>query len=157
MTKHTYVYVTYILSTPDKVWEALTDAKISASYWERENVSDWEVGSRWEHRLPGKSPDVVGEVLEAVRPRRLVTSWKVPGDEDNLDRTNRCVFDIEDAGGKVKLTVTHSDLGDQALKDVSGGWPAVLSNLKTLLETGRTIPNPFSAVANHPKGQGVAS
>ena len=60
--------------------------------------------------------------------------------------------DIVDAGGKVKLTVTHSDLGDKALKDVSGGWPAVLSNLKTLLETGRTIPDPFSGVGNHPKG-----
>src|SRR4051812_20135340 len=98
MTKHTYVYVTYILSTPAKVWEALTDAKISASYWGRETVSDWKVGSRWEHRLPGKSPDVVGEVLESDPPRRLVTTWKVPGHEDDLDRTNRCVFDIEDAG-----------------------------------------------------------
>jgi len=78
MAKHTYVYVTYILSTPQKVWEALTDAQISASYWERENVSDWKVGSRWEHRLPGKSPDVVGEVLESDPPRRLVTTWKVP-------------------------------------------------------------------------------
>ena len=150
--KHTYVYVTYILTTPEKVWEALTDARISASYWERENVSDWKVGSRWEHRLPGKSPDVVGEVLESDPPRRLVTTWKVPGDEDNLDRTNRCVFDIEDLGGKVKLTVTHSDLGDKALADVSGGWPAVLSNLKTLLETGRTLPDPYGAVDNHPEG-----
>src|SRR5882762_8234605 len=74
MAKHTYVYVTYIVSTPEKVWEALTDRKISASYWERENISDWKVGSRWEHRLPGKAPDVVGDVLEADPPRRLVTT-----------------------------------------------------------------------------------
>ena len=157
MAKHTYVYVTYIVSTPQKVWAALTDAEISASYWERQNVSDWKVGSRWEHRLPGKSPDVGGEVRESDPPRRLVTTWRVPGDEANPDKTNRCVFDIEDADGKVKLTVTHSELGDQALKDVSGGWPAVLSNLKTLLETGRTMPDPFSAVDNHPRGSASAA
>jgi uncharacterized protein YndB with AHSA1/START domain len=152
MTKHTYVYVTYIVSTPQKVWEALTDAKLSASYWERENVSDWKVGSRWEHRLPGKSPDVVGDVLESDPPRRLVTTWEVPGQEGKPETTNRCVFEIEETAGKVKLTVTHSELGDKALADVSGGWPAVLANLKTLLETGRPMPEPFSGVGNHPRG-----
>jgi uncharacterized protein YndB with AHSA1/START domain len=152
MTKHTYVYVTYILSTPEKVWEAITDARISASYWERENVSDWKVGSPWEHRLPGKSADVVGEVLEADPPRRLVTTWVRPVNLGNAEKTNQAIYDIEDVGGKVKLTVTHTDLSDEDLKNVSGGWPAVLSNLKTLLETGRTIPNPFGAVAHHPRG-----
>jgi uncharacterized protein YndB with AHSA1/START domain len=154
MTKHTYVYVTYILSTPEKVWEALTDAKISASYWERENVSDWKVGSEWQHRLPGKSADVVGKVLESDPPRRLVTTWEPPvgrAERDDPARSNRCAFDIEDVGGKVKLTVTHGELADEDFKNVSGGWPAVLSNLKSLLETGRTMPDPFSAVANHPK------
>jgi uncharacterized protein YndB with AHSA1/START domain len=151
MAKHTYVYVTYILSTPEKVWEALTDAAISASYWERENVSDWKVGSDWQHRLPGKSPDVVGKVLESDPPRRLVTSWASPGDLGDPAKTNQAAFDIESLGGKVRLTVTHSDLDDQGLKDVSGGWPAVLSNLKTLLETGRTLPDPFGAVEGHPE------
>ena len=150
--KHTYVYVTYILSTPEKVWEALTDQTISASYWERENVSDWKVGSSWEHRLPGKTPDVVGTVLEADPPRRLVTTWEVPSDRGNPDTANRCTFDIEDVGGKVKLTVTHSELSEAALKDISQGWPAVLSNLKTLLETGRTIPDPFGSLGSHPRG-----
>ena len=65
MDKPSYVYVTYILTTPHKVWEAITDEQISASYWERENVSDWKVGSPWAHQLPGKSPDVVGKVLES--------------------------------------------------------------------------------------------
>ena len=125
MAKHTYVYVTYILSTPEKVWEALTDAAISASYWERENVSDWKVGSPWEHRLPGKSPDIVGKVLEADPPRRLVTTWALPGQPDNLARTSRVAIDIEDLDGKIRLTVTHTDLDEQGLKDVSGGWPAV--------------------------------
>jgi uncharacterized protein YndB with AHSA1/START domain len=152
MDKPSYVYVTYILTTPEKLWEALTDAKISASYWERSNVSDWKVGSTWEHKLPDKPADVVGKVLEADPPRRLVTSWAVPGEVGNAAKTSRCAFDIEDLGGKVRLTVTHTDLDAQGLKDVSGGWPAVLSNLKTLLETGRTIPDPFGAVQNHPKG-----
>jgi uncharacterized protein YndB with AHSA1/START domain len=150
--KHTYVYVTYIVSTPQKVWEALTDAKISASYWERENVSDWKVGSRWTHGFAGKAPDVVGRVIEADPPRKLVTTWLSPAHEDQPEFANPCTFLIEDVGGKVKLTVTHENLSDQDLKNISGGWPAVLSNLKTMLETGKTIPNPFSAVAGHPEG-----
>ena len=147
MDKPSYVYVIYILTTPQKVWEAITDAKISASYWERENVSDWKVGSPWEHRLPGKAPDVIGKVLESDPPRRLVTSWAAPADSDT---TSRVAIDIEDLNGKVRLTVTHTDLDEPGLKDVSGGWPAVLSNLKTLLETGRTLPDPFGAVEGHP-------
>ncbi|MET0273083.1 MAG: SRPBCC family protein [Phenylobacterium sp.] len=150
MDKPSYLYVTYILATPEAVWTAITDAKISASYWERENVSDWQVGSPWEHRLPGKAADIVGKVLEADPPRRLVTSWAAPDDPDNAAKTSRVAIDIEELGGKVRLTVTHTDLDDQGLKDVSGGWPAVLSNLKTLLETGRTLPDPFGAVEGHP-------
>jgi len=150
MDKPSYLYVTYILATPEAVWTAITDAKISASYWERENVSDWQVGSPWEHRLPGKAADIVGKVLEADPPRRLVTSWAAPDDPDNAAKTSRVAIDIEELGGKVRVTVTHTDLDDQGLKDVSGGWPAVLSNLKTLLETGRTLPDPFGAVEGHP-------
>lgn len=152
MDKPSYVYVTYILTTPQKVWEAITDEQISASYWERSNRSDWKVGSPWSHRLPGKSPDVVGKVLESDPPRRLVTSWAPPSDPDNPEKISRVAFDIEDLNGKVRLTVTHTDLDAQGLKDVSGGWPAVLSNLKTLLETGRTLPDPFGAVEGHPEG-----
>ena len=151
MEKPSYVYVTYIVSTPEKVWQALTDAKISASYWERENVSDWKVGSDWQHRLPGKGPDVVGKVLESDPPRRLVTSWASPSDAANPEKVSRAAFDIDDLGDKVRLTVTHTDLDRQSLENISAGWPAVLSNLKTLLETGKTMPNPFSGVTNHPR------
>ncbi|MEO8114620.1 MAG: SRPBCC family protein [Phenylobacterium sp.] len=151
MDKPQFLYVTYILATPEAVWTALTDRKISASYWERENVSDWKVGSKWAHQLPGKSPDVVGEVLESDPPRRLVTTWASPDNAADPAKTSRVTFDIEPLGEKVRLTVTHTGLDEKGLKDISGGWPAVLSNLKTLLETGRTIPDPFSAVRNHPK------
>jgi uncharacterized protein YndB with AHSA1/START domain len=152
MTEQTYIYVTYILTTPQKVWDALTDAEISASYWERSNVSDWKVGSDWSHQLPGKAPDVVGKVLESDPPRRLVTSWAAPADAGDPAKTSQVTFEIDELGGKVRLKVTHTNLEPQAFTDVSGGWPAVLSNLKTLLETGRTLPDPFGAVEGHPKG-----
>ena len=151
MTKPQFVYVTYILTTPEKVWAALTDPELTRQYWVHANVSDWKVGSPWEHRLPGKSPDVVGKVLEADPPRRLVTSWAPPSEPDNPDKISRVAIEIEEMGGKVRLTVTHTDLDAQSLKDVSGGWPAVLSNLKTLLETGRTLPDPYGAVEGHPQ------
>jgi len=151
MDKPSYVYVTYIVTTAQKVWDALTDAKISASYWERSNVSDWRVGSRWEHKFPDRPADVVGRVLESDPPRRLVTSWAPPAHADDPAQISRCAFDIEDLGDKVRLTITHTDLTADSLRDVSAGWPAVLSNLKTLLETGTAMPDPFSGVHNHPK------
>ena len=151
MDKPRFVYVTYIVTTPEAVWTALTDAETSRRFWGRENISDWMVGSPWQHRLPGAAPDVVGKVLESDPPRHLVTSWASPADPDNPDKTSRCAYEIEDLGGKVRLTVTHTDLDAQGLRDVARGWPAVLSNLKTLLETGRTLPDPFGALRGPPQ------
>jgi uncharacterized protein YndB with AHSA1/START domain len=133
----TYVYVTYIESTPEKVWEALTDADLSGEYWGHRNVSDWQVGSRWEHQRTDGSgiADVAGEVLESNPPRRLVTTW------DGADEPSRVTFDIERYEEIVRLTVTHENLATEAERvDVSSGWPAVLSNLKTLLESGHVLP-----------------
>ena len=133
----TYVYVTYIKSTPEKVWEALTDADVSGSYWGHRNVSDWQPGSRWEHRRVDGSgiADVTGEVLESTPPRRLVTTW------DGADEPSRVTFDIERYEDIVRLTVTHENLVSAAdFENISSGWPAVLSNLKTLLETGQPLP-----------------
>jgi uncharacterized protein YndB with AHSA1/START domain len=153
MTDATYIYVTYMLTKPQEVWDALTDAKISASYWEHSNVSDWKVGSDWKHQLPGKEPDLVGKVLESDPPRRLVITWATPADVGNPEKISQVNFEIDDLDGKVRLKVTHTKLDPHAFTDASGGgWPAVLSNLKTLLETGRTIPNPFSAATKRPKG-----
>jgi uncharacterized protein YndB with AHSA1/START domain/DNA-binding transcriptional ArsR family regulator len=138
-----YVYVTYIESTPEKVWDALTDAELTASYWGHGNVSDWKPGSRWEHvRTDGSGvADVVGTVVVAERPTRLVTTWAAPDDEERPDRHSRVTFDIRPHGDIVRLTVTHEDLvGEAELADVSGGWPAVLSNLKSLIETGSPLP-----------------
>jgi uncharacterized protein YndB with AHSA1/START domain len=156
MNKLQYVYVTYILTTPEKVWAALTDAELTAQYWERSNVSDWKVGSKWSHGFRGKEPDVVGEVLEADPPRRLVTSWSPASKVGDPARRSRVTYDIQTLGEKVRLTVTHTDLTEEGLRDISQGWPAVLSNLKTFLETGRTIPDPFSGI-HQPKPEAVSS
>ena len=141
--KPTFVYVLYIHSTPEKVWDALTDADLTAAYWGHANVSDWQTGSRWEHvRTDGSGiADVVGTVVESERPSRLVTTWAAPEDEGREDRYSRVTFDIRPHADIVRLTVTHEDLADEGeLADASAGWPAVLSNLKSVLETGSPLP-----------------
>jgi uncharacterized protein YndB with AHSA1/START domain/DNA-binding transcriptional ArsR family regulator len=138
--KPTFAYVTYIESTPEKVWNALTDVDLTAQYWGHRNVSDWQVGSGWEHqRLDDtKTVDVVGVVVESTPPKRLVITWNGP---DSTTEPSQVTFDIEPHGGTVRLTVTHENLANAAdHRAISGGWAAVLSNLKTLLETGHVLP-----------------
>jgi uncharacterized protein YndB with AHSA1/START domain len=153
MNKPDFVYVTYIATTPAQVWEALIDPEVSRQYWvdptvgcARVNVSDdWQPGSRWEHRRADEMDvvDIAGFVDESDPPRRLVISWARPSEVDDAAKRSRVSFDIEPlSSGLVKLTVTHDDLAKdpKMLAGVSGGWPTVLSNLKTLLETGRALP-----------------
>ena len=153
MTKPDFVYVTYIATTPEKVWQALVDTEVTREYWgdpastgpTRVNVSDWKPGSRWEHRRNDDSGivDITGEVVESSPPRRLVVTWARPAEVEDKDKHSRVTYDIEPHGGDglVRLTVTHEDLAKDAkmLAGISSGWPMVLSNLKTLLETGRTL------------------
>jgi uncharacterized protein YndB with AHSA1/START domain/DNA-binding transcriptional ArsR family regulator len=136
------VYVTYIEATPERVWQALTDADLTARYWGHSNVSDWRPGSPWEHRRSDGSgiADVTGTVLESVPPRRLAMTFDAPG-ATPPDGPSRVTFDIEPYHEIVRLTVTHENLaGDDALEAVSAGWPAVFANLKSLLETGHVLP-----------------
>lgn len=140
--KPTFVYVTYIQATPDAVWRALTDADLTAEYWGHSNISDWRVGSPWEHRRTDGSgiADVVGVVLEAVPPRRMVVTFDAPGEEPP-GGPSRVTFDIEQYHQIVRLTVTHENLAnDDAAGAVSAGWPAAAANLKSLLETGHVLP-----------------
>ena len=128
----TFVYTTYIESTPEKVWRALTDPELTAEYWGHRNESDWQVGSPWRHvRTDGTGDDDGGgEVLESNPPHRLVFSWG----------ESRVIFDLAQFHEIVKLTVTHEELADEQERAAIGeGWPAVLANLKTLLETGRKM------------------
>jgi uncharacterized protein YndB with AHSA1/START domain/DNA-binding transcriptional ArsR family regulator len=138
----TFVYVTYIAATPERVWQALTDADLTASYWGHRNESDWQPGSTWRHvRTDGSgTADVVGTVVESVPPERLVLTF--PGSDEQRSGTPSTVtFTIERDRELVRLTVQHRDLPTAAdTAAVSTGWPAVLANLKSLLETGRALP-----------------
>ena len=139
----TYVYVTYIRAGAQQVWHALTDADLTARYWGHANVSDWRPGSRWEHRRPDGSGtvDVAGRVLEADPPRRLVITFGAPDGDEPPGGDSVVTFVLEEQGGIVRLTVTHENLADaKALGEISHGWPAVLANLKSLLETGEVLP-----------------
>jgi uncharacterized protein YndB with AHSA1/START domain len=136
-----YRYVIYIEASAERVWDALTDAELSGSYWGHSNVSDWQVGSTWEHlRLDGSGvADVVGTVVEAIRPRRLTLTFDAPGAEPAAGPST-VTFEIEPYHEIVRLTVTHVNLADdEALEAISAGWPAVCANLKSLLETGRPL------------------
>ena len=151
-TKPTFVYVTYIESTPEKVWHALTDADVTAAYWGHSNISDWQSGSRWEHvRTDGSGvADVVGTVIEAVPGKRLVLTFDAPATVSAEQPSagpaidpSVVTFEITPYHEIVRLTVTHEKLADQdAYGAVSLGWPAVCANLKSLLETGHTLPQP---------------
>ncbi|HUM02611.1 MAG TPA: SRPBCC family protein [Thermoanaerobaculia bacterium] len=144
MEKPEFVYVTYIATTPEKVWSALVDAEATTKYWQHINVSDWKVGSKWEHRSAEKDRalHLVGKVLESVPPRRLVISWAFPADQAREEKQTRVTFEIEPVRGVVRLTVTHDRLepGSEMEKGITAGWPKVLSSLKSLLETGQALP-----------------
>ncbi len=137
----TYVYVTYIKASPEQVWHALTDADLTARYWGHSNVSDWQPGSTWQHlRVDGSGiSDVTGTVLEVLPPERLVITF--PGSEEQREDPSRVTFTIEAHQQIVRLTVRHEGLPTAAdLEAVSAGWPAVMANLKSLLETGEVLP-----------------
>ena len=140
MTDRTAVYVTYIESTPERVWAALTDPELTAVYWGHRNESDWAVGSRWDHvRTDGTGDtDGGGTVEEADPPTRLVLSWGPAPDEEG--GISRVTFVVEPGDGIVRLTVTHTDLDPGEQAGAADGWAAVLSNLKSLLETGHPLP-----------------
>lgn len=147
-----YVYVTYIRASPEQVWRALTDADLTARYWGHANVSDWQPGSSWEHqRLDGSGADLVGRVLEVEPPHRLVITFGDPP-EGSPTGPSVVTFLVEPHQDIVRLTVTHDDLADPtALQEISHGWPAVLANLKSLLETGEVLPQaPWEMSPVHP-------
>ncbi|TGK50537.1 polyketide cyclase [Leptospira kanakyensis] len=155
MEPNNFVYVTFILSTPEKVWNALIDPEVTSKYWldplaknpAHINVSEWTVGSVWKHiRMDDeKTTDIIGKVLEITAPKKLVLSWSRPTEFNDESKHSRVTFDIEPyADGLVRLVVTHEDLDPQMLKGISSGWPSVLSNLKTFLESGRPLAGHIS-------------
>ena len=144
MDRPEFVYVTYISSTAEKVWNALVDPKTATKYWQHVNISDWKPGSKWEHRESNEHGRLrlVGKVLESLPPNRLVITWAEPDEATLEEKHSRVTFEIEKVGTVVRLTVTHDRLDhDQAMKEsIANGWPKVLSSLKSLLERGEPLP-----------------
>jgi len=144
MDKPLFVYVTYISTSPETLWNALIDARMTTKYWQHVNVSDWKPGSRWEHRRSDKGGPLllVGNVVESAAPRRLVLTWAFPTDKAREEKHTRVTFEIEPMKDVVRLTVTHDQLepDSEMLKGITAGWPKVLSSLKSLLEAGRPLP-----------------
>lgn len=154
-----FVYTTYINTTPERLWQALTDPAFTRRYWGVTFESDWTVGSAmtWAERgVMIADPDQV--VLESEPYRRLSYTWhtftpefaKAVGMSDEVfakvsdERRSKVTFEIEPLGQTVKLTVVHDGFepGSTVVEMVSEGWPQLLSGLKTLLETGETLPEP---------------
>ena len=141
--KTSFVYVTYIRATPEKVFEAITKPEIARRYWGHENVSDWQPGSKWEHIRANdeRTVQLVGKVIEVSPPTRLVITWANASQVSDPASHSRVTFAIEEYDNMVRLTVTHDELeaGSGMAKGIQQGWPIVLSSLKSLLETGQAI------------------
>ncbi len=141
------VYEIYIKTTPERLWEAITDSGLRAKYsFGLGVVSDWTPGSRYEGTSPAvTAPLVEGENLEVEPPRRLVQSFTALwGEAVKSEGVSRVTWEIEPVGDSCRLTVTHDQLREDANAELYGGWPMILSGLKTLLETGELLTTPGS-------------
>jgi uncharacterized protein YndB with AHSA1/START domain len=143
MARTTFVYVTYIRTTPDKLWSALTDNQFIEQYWFGMRCeSPWTTGSPWKLVSPGGEVFDAGRIVEADPPRRLVIRWQHQHKPElKAEGDSQCTMELEPAGAVVKLSITHGIEREpsQLIAAVSGGWPKVLSNLKSLLETGSAV------------------
>ena len=141
MSKPEFIYTTYIETTPEKLWLALTDGDFTERYWFGHRVaSAWEIGSPYKFSKQDKTT-IAGKVLAFEPPKRLSYTWDNQKADLKHERSSRVTFDIEPRGKVVKLTVTHDNLDEsgKTLRDISGGWPKVLASLKSLLETGHVL------------------
>ena len=149
MPRPEFIYVSYIETTPEKLWEALTSSDFTKRYWwDTRVVSDWKVGSPFSLVLNGRTTDV-GEVLEAERPRRLSYTFRhILNEAARNERPSRVTFVLEPHGKLVKLTLTHEDFAEDSvvIDGISKGWPAIMSSLKSLLETGEALVIPLDAL-----------
>lgn len=141
MSNEKFVYVTYIATTPQHVWEALLEGELTRQYWKHENVSDWRTGSKWELVADDAKRTVkcVGKVVKCIPNKCLVLTWADPVDTADITKHSRVAMDIETVGETVRLTVTHEELTPDMRLKITNGWPRVLSSLKSFLETGRPL------------------
>jgi uncharacterized protein YndB with AHSA1/START domain len=152
MNKSRFVYVTYIRTTPEKLWQALIDPKFTRQYWcETTQESEWKPGATWRIMIPDGRVADSGEVLEIEPNKRLVLSWRNEfKSEARAEGYSRLTYELEKQGEAVKLTVSHEiDVaGSKLIEMTSTGWPMILASLKSLLETGESL----EATRRWPKG-----
>jgi uncharacterized protein YndB with AHSA1/START domain len=153
MARSTFVYVSYIRTSPEKLWSALTDAEFMKQYWFGvHGESQWTAGSPWKSVSPHGQVLDAGEIVEAEPPRRLVIRWQHQDKPElKAEGESLCTIELEPSGTAVKLCITHTIEREPSklIEAVSGGWPKVISNLKSLLETGSTVlqaPYPVEGV-----------
>lgn len=143
MSKPKFVYVIFIRTTPQKLWSALTDPDFTKQYWFGvHHETDWKAGSSWKLVFADGRVADSGEVIEADPPKRLVLKWRNEFKAElRAEGYSRCTIDLEPVDGAVKLTITHEmdGPGSKFIEAVSNGWPRILSNLKSLLETGKVV------------------
>jgi uncharacterized protein YndB with AHSA1/START domain len=147
MTDATFVYVTYIKTTPEKLWEALTSSDFTEKYFFGSKIqSDWQEGSNVTYSRNGQVTDH-GIILKCEPHRLLSFTWNMVGDETSRKQPSRVTFELKALDSTVKLTLKHDNLASTDIVDredtfegLNNGWPAILSNLKSLLETGNTLP-----------------
>ena len=154
MARSTFVYVTYIRTTPEKLWSALTDAEFMKQYWFGNHCeSQWTAGSSWKNVYPDGRITDVGEIVEAEPPRRLVIRWEHQDKPElKAEGESLCTMELEPSGTAVKLSITHTIEREPSkfIEAVSGGWPKVISNLKSLLESGSiALQSPYPVESVH--------
>ena len=140
------VFEIYIKTTPERLWEAITSEEMRARYsFGVGTVSDWTEGSGYKSAVPGVIEIASGQNLEVDPPRRLVQSFDALwSDLVRSEGTSRVTWEIEPVGTSCRLRVTHDHLNEDANSELYGGWPMILSGLKTLLETGEDLDTPGS-------------
>jgi uncharacterized protein YndB with AHSA1/START domain len=140
------VFEIYIKTTPERLWEAITDGEMRKKYsFGVGTESEWTQGSEYRSSVPGVIDIASGENLEVDPPRRLVQSFRALWSEDvEREGTSRVTWEIEPVGDSCRLAVIHDQLDEDANNELYGGWPMILSGLKTLLETGERLDTPGS-------------
>jgi uncharacterized protein YndB with AHSA1/START domain len=143
MASSRFVYVTYIRTTPEKLWRALIDPELTRRYWvDTRQESQWKPGAAWRIVIPDGRVADSGEIVEIDPPRRLVLSWRNElNPELRAEGYSRATYELEPLGESVKLTVIHEleQPGSKFIAAVSKGWPHILASLKSLLETGESL------------------
>ena len=143
MEKSTFVYVTYIRTTPEKLWEALTQTGFAREFFFATTLeADWKAGAAWRSTAPDGTLIDSGEIVEIDPPKRLVVTWRNDyKPEMKAEGDSRMTYELEPKGEMVKLSVLHEmDRGQSKfIHAISNGWPIILSSLKSLLETGESL------------------